>query len=237
MAMNLLALVRRAASLMSSDLPLPSTLINGPGDYEAQWVAVAWDVTQDLLEREHNWQALTKELVFTTLPTEDQGLLSTLAPDFHRWINETQNDRSRNLKVVGISSQAWQTYKAGVISPFNPTLRVVQGRIKLLGNTVGGAQVATEYLSNGCVLAFNGIPKTDFSVDTDTCVWSDALMVAGLKWKFQENNGLDYSEAFRQYEDLVQKAIARDRPRETLSLARRRSNHLPFPVIPENGFG
>ncbi|KAA0971079.1 hypothetical protein FPY71_11580 [Aureimonas fodinaquatilis] len=53
-------------------------------------------------------------------------------------------------------------------------------------------------------------PATDaVTLDTDEILFDTSTIRAATKWRWQEWNGLDYAEAFRQTEDSISRAAAR----------------------------
>lgn len=170
----------------------------------------------------HDWQALQKEASFTTLATESQGLMETIAPGFKYIINGTIWDRTRRLPVYGsMDPKDWQNFKAwGVNSPF-PKYRVRGGYLLLMPVPAAGDSYYFEYQTeNWCTDSTGATLKSAFSADDDVSLLDEQLMIAGLIWRWKSAKGLDYAEDFRKYQTRVYNAIARDLERPTVDLGR-----------------
>ena len=60
--------------------------------------------------------------------------------------------------------------------------------------------------------------KQYFTLDTDTTLLPEDLVIQGLRWRWKKEKGLDYAEDFRTYEMQVKDAIGRDGGKPTLHL-------------------
>ena len=76
------------------------------------------------------------------------------------------------------------------------------------------------------------------TVDTDTCVFPDRLMVLGLKLKYFEIKGFDTEAFLRDYTAQLNIAKAADAGAATLSFSPRISTILiGWEQIPDAGYG
>lgn len=170
-----------------------------------------------LLEEEGNdlstrggWQEITFEASFTTVATESQGAITSLATNGFRYIkNDTIWSRTDRLPFSGpMDGKDWQAMKALQIN--GP---MYQHRIRgdvLLVNPIpsAGKSVYFEYVSKNWIL--NGSTyKRRFTADADTILLPDDLCLQGLRWRWKKEKGLDYAEDFRTYEIQVKDAIGR----------------------------
>jgi hypothetical protein len=84
----------------------------------------------------------------------------------------------------------------------------------------------------------NGTAKSSFTVDTDTCVFPDRLMVLGLKLKYFETKGFDTTALNRDFTAQLSIAKAANKGSGTLSMAPRVATILIGPnQIPDSGYG
>ena len=135
--LTLLKLVQKAAALVPTTVP--TSLFSSGTDISATWIALAWQVIEDIKSRDTQWQGIVKETVINSIALEDQGNIKTLIPDFHRWIYGTEYERSLHVKMIGpLSPAAWQNAKAGVVSPFIPTYRIKDDHLLILNNATAG---------------------------------------------------------------------------------------------------
>lgn len=159
--------------------------------------------------------------------------------DFNRQIDRTNWDKSRHWMLQGPESpQQWQWLKSGYIST-GPRIRFrrMGGTLQIWPAVSTAEYLGFEYVSTAWVTDAGGVAKSSFTVDTDTCVFPDRLMVLGLKKKFTEAKGFAgiYDGDFQRQLDI---AKANDAGSEILSMAPRQSSVLiDFNNIPDSGYG
>jgi len=70
---------------------------------------------------------------------------------------------------------------------------------------------AFEYASKNWILGTDGITyKQYFTLDTDTILLPNDLVLMGLRWRWKKEKGLEYAEDFRTYEMQVKDELGRD---------------------------
>ena len=80
--------------------------------------------------------------------------------------------------------------------------------------------------------------KQSFTVDTDTCIFPDALMRAMIRLKYYEAKGFDTTAFYSGYRQQVDIAKASDAGGRTLSMAPRMGDILiGWGNIPDSGYG
>jgi hypothetical protein len=101
-----------------------------------------------------------------------------------------------------------------------------------------------EYISKYWVRDNSGTSKSSFTVDTDTCVFPDRLMVLGLKLKYMRAKGFDVGSMAEpgslvyEYEGELSRAKVADKGAKTLSMNPRLTEVLiSAQNIPDSGFG
>ena len=166
----------------------------------------------------------------------------TLPSDFDHIVDDTQWSKTDNWRILGPKTgQEWQLLKSGLISS-GPRMRfrILGGYFQIWPPDGSQDYIGFEYVSDQWVLAAADSvtpSKASFTVDTDTCVFNDTLMVLGLKSKYMTAKGwLDpYG---RSFEILKATEIADDAGSKTLSMAPRASEVLLGESnIPDSGFG
>ncbi len=170
----------------------------------------------------HDWQALQAEASFTSIATESQGAISTIAPGLKYIIGDTIWDRTRRLKAYGsMSPSEWQNYKAWSINSPYPRYRIRGNLLLLLPTPAAGELFYFEYQGkNWCTDATGATSKAAFSADTDIALLDEDLITDGLVWRFKHARGLDYAEDFATYQRDATNAIARDTERPDVDLNR-----------------
>ena len=201
-------------------LPEPTTVYGTTDPQILQILALLEEEGNDLSLR-GSWQGITFEASHTTVATESQGAMSTIATNGFRYIkNNTIWDRTNKLPIFGpLSSQEWQSMKALV--PTGPRYQFTIRGGNLLVNPVptAGYSWYFEYVSQNWILGANGSTyKQYFTLDTDTILLPETLVLMGLRWRWKKEKGFDYAEDFNTYETQVKDALGRDGGKETLSM-------------------
>lgn len=166
----------------------------------------------------------------------------TLPADYDRQVDRTHYDKSKRWEMLGpTSSQQWQWLKGSYIST-GPRIRY-----RIMGNTFQiwpmpstEERLGFEYVSTYWVTATGETApnKASFTADTDTCIFPDRLMIAGLKLKYFELKGFDATALTRDYIRELDLAKAHDAGSQTLSLAPRASTVLiGWENIPDSNYG
>jgi len=162
--------------------------------------------------------------------------------DFDRLLDDTQWDKTQNWPIYGPETpQQWQWLKSGFVAS-TPIYRFRQlgSLFQIWAPMVQDDYTGFEYISNYWVAASAAaLSKTAFTVDTDTCVFPDRLMIAGLKYRFAEMEGLERAIPYeREWVRQLNIAKASDAGSKTLSMAPKASQVLiNYNNIPDSGYG
>ena len=199
-----------------------------------QCLALLNEVLEDVVDR-WSWETLTSEATFVTTATEDQGAINDIAPFGYLGIlNDTIFNRTLRLPVYGpISAEKWQALKTLPNSGPFYKYRLRNGRLLFNPVATAGQTCAFEYKSSSAVVAADGLTyKSAFTADDDTCLLDERLLVAGLRWKWRSEKGLDYAEEFRRYEEFGTNACGRDGTKPRLDMAGGASDFQPGIFVP-----
>lgn len=163
--------------------------------------------------------------------------------DFDRLIDRTQWDKSKHWENFGPeTAQQWEWLQSGFIST-GPRIRFRQmgGYFQIFPPTASNEFMGFEYVGNKWVLALADTitpSKTSLTVDTDTCVFPDRLMVLGTKLKYFEIKGFDTTALYRDYTMQLDLAKSHDSGSPTLSFATRQTDVLiTSNNIPDANYG
>lgn len=160
--------------------------------------------------------------------------------DYQRIVDRTQWDKSKHWEMLGPESpQQWQWLKSGYIAT-GPRIRW-----RILGNTfqiwpgvTTAEYLGFEYVSKYWVTDLSGTTKGSFTADTDTCVFDDRLMVAGLKLKYFATKGFETQLLQDEYDSVLAAIMGAEQGAPMLSMAPRLSNILLGPEnIPDSNYG
>jgi len=145
-----------------------------------------------------------------------------LPSDWLKQIPATEWDRSNRWPLLGPqSAQDWQSFKSGIVYA-GPRLRfrIQGGTLSINPPPAANVNLAFEYISNAWALAADGVTyKTKFTNDSDTFIYDDSLMLSGVKLRWLQTKGFDYTAAYKEYMDYLAICKAQDKSAPTLSLA------------------
>jgi len=162
--------------------------------------------------------------------------------DFDRLKDKTDWDKSKHWEMLGPETgQQWQWLKSGFIST-GPRIRyrMLGGFFQIWPPAGIADYLGFEYVSKNWVLAATDTitpSKSSFTVDTDTCIFPDRLMVVGLKHLYFQVKGFGdvYLNEWTRQLDI---AKANDAGSPTLSMAPRLSEVLITQQnVPDSGYG
>lgn len=185
-----------------------------------QLLALLNEEGQSLSERT-NWQALTNVGTFTTVATEVQGALSTIAPNLRFIINDTIWNRTLQRPVYGpLSPQGWQAQKAMLFQgPWNQ-YRIYGGSLRFLPSPTAGQSCYFEYVTAAWGTDSTGATgRTAFTADADVALLDENIMTLGLIWRWKQQKGFDFSVDFQKYDQQVRNAMGRDATKPVLNLS------------------
>lgn len=164
----------------------------------------------------------------------------TMPADYDRQIDRTNWDKSKHWEMLGPeTAQQWQYIKSGYIAT-GPRVRyrLLGGYFQIWPGMTTAEYLGFEYVSKYWALDASSVSKGSFTVDTDTCIFPDRLMVLGLKLKYREAKGFDTTAIYRDYISQLDIAKANDAGSATLTMAPKPSSILIQPEnVPDSGYG
>lgn len=203
-----------------TNITVPTTVYGSTDSQVLQAMSLLEEEGNDLALR-GSWQGLTFEASHTTLAAEDQGAIATIASNGFRYLkNETIWDRTTRLPVCGpLDSKEWQALKAYVVTGPRYRYRIRGGKFLVNPSPPVSESWYFEYVSQYWILGADGTTyKQYFTLDTDTMLLPETLLLQGLRWRWKKEKGLDYAEDFRTYEMQVKDALGRDGSKPTLDM-------------------
>lgn len=215
--MSLLSICQDAARELK--LAIPASIVSNTGDEDAQVLFRLAKKEGYLLSKRAEWTALRKEHTFLTVAADSQGTPS-LPTDFEMYVDGTMYNRTSRRRVYGpITPAEWQEHKASLVTHVNPVF-IVRGAQILMSPLQGvGDTVAYEYISTRWARDAADTEKLTFSLDTDTSVFVEEILTAGLIWRYRAQMGFEHETARLEYERMVADRIMRDGIRPRLQLA------------------
>lgn len=161
-----------------------------------------------------------------------------LPSDWNYQINGTEWDQTNHWRLRGPQTpQRWAFEKSGIVAT-GPRImfRIFDNKFQIFPLAVSESTLTFQYQSTSWILATGAsVPtKSAFTVDTDTTIFRDRLMIDGVKYMFIDQKGLESGSLMRKYERTLARAKAQDHAAPELSLSRRRDSILITPAnIPD----
>lgn len=147
--------------------------------------------------------------------------------DFMNFIGDTWWDRTNRWSLLGPDSpQMDQWHRSGIVA-FGPRRHFRQ--LGPLANNyriwpppaelVNPLQLVFEYISFNCVYSAATYTRIKyFAANTDVPVLNDRAIIMGLKWRFWQQKGFDWSLFRSDYDNYVDRLIARDGGRSKINM-------------------
>lgn len=163
-----------------------------------------------------------------------------LPADYASTVPRTHWDKSKHWEMLGPEdAQQWEWLLSGYIST-GPRIRwrLLGAYFQIWPGISANEFLGYEYRSNGWAVSALGVVKTSFTVDTDTCIYPDRLMVLMTKLKYFEAKGFDTTAMYRNFLTELEVVTAQDMSAANLSFAPRPGTVLVgYDNIPDTGYG
>ena len=158
---------------------------------------------------------------------------------FDRMISDTNWDRTNHWRNLGTkTSQEWQWLQGGIISVGpRERYRIYNDKLRIFQALTVSYNFAFEYVGSYWVVATGGTEgtKSAYTADSDTCVFADDLMLAGLKYYFLKAKKLDFAVELGEFMRTLSYTKAQDVPVAAQSLAPAGMNALVGPWSIQDG--
>lgn len=169
-----------------------------------------------------------------------QKVKYALPTDYDAIVPRTQWDKSKHWEMLGPEdAQQWEWLLSGFIST-GPRVRwrLYGDYFQIWPGFSNAELLGFEYRSKGWARTAAGVAKNSFTLDTDTCIYPDRLMVLSTKLKYFEAKGFDTTAMYRNYMTELETVMAQDQSFANLSFAPRPGNVLiGYDNIPDSGYG
>ena len=212
---------------------------------DSQWQLTGYNIPQDTYVVSAN--NTTKVVVMSQMASGD-GVQSVvcaqtaydLPDDFETITNRTQWDKSKHWEMLGPEdAQQWQWLKSGYIST-GPRVRwrILDNQFQIWPVMNTNEYLGWEYRSKGWARSAAGAIKNSFTVDSDTTVYDDRLVVLGTKLKYFQVKNFDTTALQQDYFRYLNVVKANDKGAPNLSFAPYPSKVLiGYANIPDTGYG
>lgn len=166
--------------------------------------------------------------------------------DFDHFINQTWWDRTNRWSLLGpLSPQIDQWHLSGIVAvgprryfrqvgPFPNNYRLWPPP----GEITDPLQLVFEYQSQNRVRVAGSTTNFAFlwATDTDIPLLDDRAIIMGIKWRFWEQKGFNWLMKRNDYDNYVERAMARDGGAATVSLSSQPQSILISPANVQDGF-
>lgn len=234
--MSLLTVIQYVAG--RTGVTVPSSVLGTSDPQVLQLLRLVEEEGEDLRKR-GPWQGIVKEASWTSTAAEDQGALTTLAASGFDYIKkDTFWDRTSKFPIIGpLSDSEWQARQALAITGPRYSWRIRGGKMLISPVPAASLTFVFEYISKNWILGVDGTTyKQYFTLDTDTILLPEELVIMGLRWRWKKEKGFDYAEDFRTYEAQVKDALGRDGGKVTLSMDGSIRKPQPGVFIPDQSW-
>jgi hypothetical protein len=233
--MSLLTVVTRFCERINLNSP---ATVYGSTDPQISQIKALLEAEGNDLAKRGDWNELTCEAVHTTLATESQGAISTVASNGFRNIKpDTLWDRTLKLPLYILDDVQWQAQKGFATTSPNYSVRLRGGLLLSTPIPAAGNTWAFEYFSKNWILGIDGTTyKQYFTLDTDTMLLPEELLTLGLIWRWKKEKGFDYAEDFRTYESQVNQALGSNGLKKSLNMTGNQTGRQPHIATPQGNW-
>jgi hypothetical protein len=211
-------------------------------------VTSQWQITGNNINQDTNVVSVSGQNIVMSQQASGTGtgaivLAQTaysLPPDFECITNRTQWDKTKRWEALGPEdAQQWQWLKSGYIAT-GPRIRwrILDNQFQVWPPMNTQEYLGWEYKSKGWARNAAGQVINSFTMDTDTTVFDDRILVLYTKLKYFQIKSFDTTALQQDYQRYLSVAKAQDKGAPNLSFA-------PYPAkvligyanIPDTGYG
>jgi len=216
---------------------IPTSAVGNTDQIVQSILAICNEEGQEQAAR-YQWTALQTEATYTTVATEDQGAIETIAPGLGYIINDTIWNRSLRRPVFGPKTpQTWQQQKAFAINGPWSNFRIKAGRLRMYPVPSAGQDCYFEYTTRYWLTDSTGATgREEWASDDDIPKLEWILIVLGTVWRWKKLKGFDYAEDFAAYERRLNDAMSKDGSKDWLSLSNTKYDIFPGIVVPSGSW-
>lgn len=213
---SLISIITTVAAELN--LPQPVTVVSNQDQNIQKLLVLCRAVCDDLLA-EYDWQILQTRYSFSTTNGVDSYALPS---DIERFISTTFFDANNRYPMQGPKSPVeWEWIKSTSFQGLPYTqFRIYNNKFWIA--PVPGVSPFTfnlEYISNNVAKNLGtGVGQSDFTQDSDICLFDHRPVIYGIKLKMRESIGLDTTAALSDYKRALEASKGTDTPSPTLNL-------------------
>lgn len=210
----------------------PSSII-GATNEDARRLLNAARREVNFLSNKYDWQSTIKSSDIVTVSGQESY---DLPGDYRRDLMQTTYDNSNQYRAVPLSYRNYNKLKFGIdgTADINSYYRIIGDKIRFLPENVAtGSTITFDYVTKDIVCSASGVPKSDFTVDSDTHVFDDEMVILGIIWRFKRMRGETYNDDKNDYNIHLSDLWAKDGPSMVLCWG----SYYDHTNLPDTGYG
>lgn len=215
------------------------TAILSSSDTGVRRIKALLEALGEEIQARHDWTDLTKEQTFNTAAGDADYPLTDIFTDgdFKRLKKETDWDSTNNRRLTQVTSSEWQYLKNSVGASTGTNKRIYRrGGILYIDPTPTATEtLLVEYISKNWRTSSSGTGKAAFTLDTDTTVWDENLVEAGLEARLKRSYRVPYADEENYFQQMLDDYVAADTPKRVLQPTG--SIRRDFVNVPDTGAG
>ncbi len=216
--MTILSVAQKACKHIG--LSVPDTLLSATAREYVELVSIAQEMA-DRIANGHDWQALSRVHTITGDGSEEDF---DLPSDYDRMLYKSQvwsSSLQTPLSPI-LDLDTWLELDIRSYDFVVNAWTIYAGQMHIKPAMATAVTAKFFYISNLIVAPATGSNKTNFTLDTDTFRLDERLLELGIIWRWKENKGQPYEEWMRDYEELKERLVMRDRGSKMLRVGRAR---------------
>ena len=232
--MNCLSIIQSVCLRVGLDSPNAAV---GSTDLQVKQIVELSNEAGQELARRYPWSCLLTVGNFTTLATESQGTIASIASDLDYIINDTIWNRTLRRPVFGPKNpQSWEQQKAFALNGPWSSYRIIAGALAMYPVPVAGQSCYFEYISKNWLTKAATGTASAWAADGDTPLLDNNLLVLDTLWRYKAAKGFSYTEDFNKAERLMLDLMARDGGKDTLNLSGAKYDIYPAVLVPSGSW-
>lgn len=214
------------------DFAVPSTIVGNTDPIAVQMLALA-NRTGRTLANDYRWQVLLTSYTFSTTASTASYALPA---DFGRFANLTFWDNTNDTRVQGpVSPAQWQYLQSsglGGAAQFDKVFRIAGGLFYIYPTPTAVDSISFQYYSKYWIT-----DKDAFSLDADTALLDEDLILLGTKYRYLQSKGDSYEEEKNEYLRRLDSVQGSDGARNMISFGKSLLAGDLAGNLPETNFG
>lgn len=201
----------------------PATLFSTTDPFSLELADLAGDVAVDIAES-YDWRRL---MTLAAIPGDGASIAFDLPAGYDR-MPKKEDIHSANWKTANFRKARdlddWIYIQDTAISGTPGSWIILTGKLQIFPAMPIGETARFYHLTNKIVALSATVDGTKamFTLDTDCFVLSERLLTLGLIWRWRAQKRMEYAEDLANYEVALQRAIAKDKGSNILTVGAKR---------------